>query len=337
MTVSTVMQLQDEQPGRRRFAVLVADPHREENLAVIPRQILAGDVGLQLGVAHGDQQFGGGALEFTVLKKELHDLVHEIGNPLPAQVVGIKLLGDLPADAAHLHFQLLFLHVAPGDAEGCSVAEALLLAENHHGVRHAHDAGGAGHIVEDIAAVPTLPGVVHQEDADAVIVGDLFQRRQIPVILGVGVDLPGDVVPDHLQRVDEDQPGGGVILQHGLDLAFQLRAQLTAGEAEMQVLRRHFGQLLHPLLNAPLPVLQRQVDHVGFPGGDAPYRLALADLQAEPEDHPALADLGVAGHDRQPVGEDTVNQHPRVRQRLVVQRLRIDQLNLVHVFHLLSF
>ena len=89
MTVSTVMQLQDNQPGRRRFAVLVADPHGEENLAVIPRQILAGDVGLQLGVAHGGQQLGGGSLEFTVLKKKFHDLVHKIGNPLPAQVVGV--------------------------------------------------------------------------------------------------------------------------------------------------------------------------------------------------------------------------------------------------------
>ena len=105
----------------------------------------------------------------------------------------------------------------------------------------------------------------------------------------------------------------------------------------MQVLRRRFGQLLHPLLDAPLPVLQRQIHHVGFPGGDAPYGLALADLQTEPEDHPALADLGVAGHDRQPVGEDAVNEHSRVRQRLVVQRLRVNQLNLVHVFHLLSF
>ena len=89
MTVSTVMQLQDDQPGCRRFAVLIADPHGEENLAVVPRQILAGDVGLQIGVAHGGQQLGGGALEFTVLKKELHDLVHEIGNSLPAQVVGV--------------------------------------------------------------------------------------------------------------------------------------------------------------------------------------------------------------------------------------------------------
>ena len=105
----------------------------------------------------------------------------------------------------------------------------------------------------------------------------------------------------------------------------------------MQVLRRRFDQLLHPLLDAPLPVLQRQIHHVSFPGGNAPYRLALADLQTEPEDHPALADLGVAGHDRQPVRENAVNQHPWVRQRLVVQRLRVDQLNSVHVFHLLSF
>ena len=105
----------------------------------------------------------------------------------------------------------------------------------------------------------------------------------------------------------------------------------------MQVLWRRFGQFLHPLLDTPLPVLQRQIHHVGFSCGDAPYRLALADLQAEPEDHPAFADLGVAGHDRQPVGEDAINEHPRVCQRLVVQRLRVNQLNLVHVFHLLSF
>ena len=42
-----------------------------------------------IGHAHGGQQLGGGALEFTVLKKKFHDLVHKIGNPLPAQVVGV--------------------------------------------------------------------------------------------------------------------------------------------------------------------------------------------------------------------------------------------------------
>ena len=49
---------------------------------------------------------------------------------------------------------------------------------------------------------------------------EVLSKLRTGVVLGVGVDLPGDVVPDHLQRIDEDQSCGWVILQHGLDLAF---------------------------------------------------------------------------------------------------------------------
>lgn len=57
--------------------------------------------------------------------------------------------------------------------------------------------------------------------------------------------------------------------------------------------KRRVRQLLHTLLNAPFPVLQSQIYHIGFSGGQPPHRLAAADLQAQPQHHPALADLGV--------------------------------------------
>lgn len=60
-----------------------------------------------------------------------------------------------------------------------------------------------------------------------------------------------------------------------------------------EILRRRIRQLLHTLLNAPFPVLQGQIYHIGFPGGQPPRCLAAADLQAQPQHHPALSDLGV--------------------------------------------
>ena len=61
----------------------------------------------------------------------------------------------------------------------------------------------------------------------------------------------------------------------------------------MQVVRRSICQVLHTLLNAPFAVFQREIYHIGFPGGQPPRCLAAADLQAQPQHHPALSDLGV--------------------------------------------
>ena len=137
--------------------------------------MLAGEVGLQLRITYGGKQLGHRTPKPPVRQEKIRHLKNKVRDAFLSQIPGAERLGNLPSDAPHLHFQLLFLHVAPGDAEGGSVPEALLLAEDHHRVRHAHDAGGPGHIVEDIAAVPVLTGVVHQKDADAVIVGNLFQ------------------------------------------------------------------------------------------------------------------------------------------------------------------
>lgn len=127
--------------------------------------------------------------------------------------------------------------------------------------------------------------MVYNEDTDTVIVCDLLKRGQILVVLRVGVDLCGYVVSYHLKGINEEQPRGGVVLQDILDLAFQFGTELTAGETEMQVVRRSICQVLHTLLNAPFAVFQREIYHVRLSGGESPYRFALADLKAHPQYH----------------------------------------------------
>ena len=105
------------------------------------------------------------------------------------------------------------------------------------------------------------------EDANAVVIGELFQAGQILVVLGIGIDLCGNIVPHHLKGIDEYQARGGKFPQSLLDLPLQLRAQPAAGKAEAEILRRRIRQLLHTLLNAPFPVLQGQIYHIGFSGG----------------------------------------------------------------------
>ena len=58
MTVSTVMQLQKHQPGSRRFTILVGDSQRQQHIAVMAGQLLAGEVGLQLRITYGGKQLG---------------------------------------------------------------------------------------------------------------------------------------------------------------------------------------------------------------------------------------------------------------------------------------
>lgn len=62
--------------------------------------------------------------------------------------------------------------------------------------------GGNASGVEDIAAVPLLSGVMDNEDANAVVIGKLFQTGQILVVLGIGIDLFGSIVPHHLEGID---------------------------------------------------------------------------------------------------------------------------------------
>lgn len=156
MTVSTVMQLQKHQPGSRRFAILVGDSQGQQYIAVMAGQMLAGEVGLQLRITYGGKQLGHRAPKPPVRQEKIRHLKNKVRDAFLSQILGAERLGNLPSDAPHLHFQLFLLHIPACNAEGGAIAEAVILAENHPRIRHAQNACGTGHIVENIAAVPLL-------------------------------------------------------------------------------------------------------------------------------------------------------------------------------------
>ena len=150
MTVSTVMQLQKHQPGSRRFTILVSDSQGLQHIAVMTGQMLAGEVGLQLRITYGGKQLRHRAPKLPVRQKEIRHLKNKVRDAFLSQIVGAERLGNLPSDAPHLHFQLLLLHIPARNAEGGTIAEAVILAENHPRIRHAQNACGTGHIIENI-------------------------------------------------------------------------------------------------------------------------------------------------------------------------------------------
>lgn len=193
MTVSTVMQLQKHQPGSRRFTILVGDSQGQQHIAVMAGQMLAGEVGLQLRITYGGKQLGHRTPKPPVRQEKIRHLKNKVRDAFLSQIPGAERLGNLPSDAPHLHFQLLLLHIPACNAEGGTIAEAVILAENHPRIRHAQNACGTGHIIENIAVVPLLSGVMDNEDANAVVIGELFQAGQVLVVLGIGIDLCGSI------------------------------------------------------------------------------------------------------------------------------------------------
>lgn len=192
MTVSTVMQLQKHQPGSRRFTILVGDSQGQQHIAVMAGQMLAGEVGLQLRITYGGKQLGHRTPKPPVRQEKIRHLKNKVRDAFLSQIPGAERLGNLPSDAPHLHFQLLLLHIPACNAEGGTIAEAVILAENHPRIRHAQNACGTGHIIENIAVVPLLSGVMDNEDANAVVIGELFQAGQVLVVLGIGMCLRAD-------------------------------------------------------------------------------------------------------------------------------------------------
>lgn len=79
MTVSTVMQLQKHQPGSRRFTVFVGDSQRQQHIAVMTGQLLAGEVGLQLRITYGGKQLGHRAPKPPVRQEKIRHLKTKSG------------------------------------------------------------------------------------------------------------------------------------------------------------------------------------------------------------------------------------------------------------------
>ena len=99
--------------------------------------------------------------------------------------------------------QLPVLNV-PARAVQCGLAAApLALLQHEAGVCCAADTRGPGDHVQRILVVH-LPQMMDEQDGDAVVISQPFQRRDVPVVTGVGIGvLTG--LPYLLQRVDDHQ------------------------------------------------------------------------------------------------------------------------------------
>ena len=146
MTVSTVMQLQKHQPGSRRFTILVGDSQGQQHIAVMTGQMLAGEVGLQLRITYGGKQLGHRTPKPPVRQEKIRHLKNKVRDAFLSQILGTERLGNLPSDAPHLHFQLLLLHIPARNAEGGTIAEAVILAENHPRIQDRISLGVYGYI-----------------------------------------------------------------------------------------------------------------------------------------------------------------------------------------------
>ena len=78
-----------------------------------------------------------------------------------------------------------------------------------------------------------------------------------------------------LERVDDDEPGGGMLLQELLDLFHQPVVELLGHDGEVQRGRRVLHEIKEAALDALEAVLQTEVQHFAWVRGERPERFAL--------------------------------------------------------------
>ena len=93
-----------------------------------------------------------------------------------------------------------------------------------------------------------------EQDGDAVVISQPFQRRDVPVVAGVGVGvLTG--LPYLLQRVDDYQRCSRMLRQEAPELILKSSADAPGQGGEVQRVRRVLCDLEQPVLDAGEAVL----------------------------------------------------------------------------------
>lgn len=67
-----------------------------------------------------------------------------------------------------------------------------------------------------------------------------------------------------MQRVNDDQLGGGMLGQEIRDLLLQPAADQPGGHGEIQVVRGAVGKIVEPVFDAALGVLKAQIEHIAL-------------------------------------------------------------------------
>ena len=103
-----------------------------------------------------------------------------------------------------------------------------------------------------------LSQVMHQQNGDVEAVGNTLDGGNVVVIVAVHSCLSGAAlgVPHLLQRVNDDQLGGGMLGQEIRDLLLQSAADQPGGHGKIQVVRGAVGEVVEAVLDAALGVLK---------------------------------------------------------------------------------
>ena len=156
--------------------------------------------------------------------------------------------------------------------------------------------------------------MVNEQDGDAVGVGQLLQRGQVAVVVGVGVVVGGS--PDHLERVDDDQRCARMLRQELPQLFLQPIPQDAALGAEVHVGRRVLRHIEQPILDAELGVFQAKVESRTLLRPHPPDGFTLGNRDRQPQCQPGFSDLGRPRQDMQSLGNQRVHYKVQRLERL---------------------
>ena len=193
-----------------------------------------------------------------------------IRQQLPDMILTVELQRQLPVG-----------DVPPGAVERGCVFSALALAEDEVAVGGTAESGGAGDHVHGIIVIH-LPQVMHQQNGNAVFIRQRFQNADVPVVAGIRIRVIARGA-DALERVDDDEFGLRMLFQELLDLFQQPVVELLGHDGEVQRGRCVLCEIEEAALDTLEAVLQTEVQHLAWPCGERPERLALCGAETKPQ------------------------------------------------------
>ena len=158
-----------------------------------------------------------GCADVTVsVPHEVREETNDVGEKRVRGLSAIrKQLPYIAVAALQLQFAVLDIPTYAGE---CRLAAApMLLHQRKAGIHRARQARRAGDAVEGIIIL-LFSEVVDQQNCKAELVRKLFEDREVGIVVGIGV--VGRGATDHLQRVNDNQNGVGMLGDEALDAFF---------------------------------------------------------------------------------------------------------------------
>ena len=214
---------------------------------------------------------------------------------------------------------------------GLAICPFLLLHQERP-IRTAQQAGCTGN---HLKAIPCrlFPGVVDDQDADAILVSKLFQLADYLIVAGIAVTVAYRF-PDFLQGIHDNQLGITVFP----DKLFQLFIQATAdhlsvgGEVE-GACPLHPEHTEHPALQTALVIFQSQIEDRSLVDFLFPQVLPGTDMVGNLCHQEGLSDFGRSGKDVRSRVEQVLNHRGLALEHIVHQLVQGHSVQIGRVAH----